>query len=118
MSATMIEVDPVLDLNQLRERSLNDDEITRAVVNIFLRECPGWLDALRRGLRERNLKQLRLLGHLISGTAGTCGAGRLAAAARSLEKASRLEQTSKALDAGQRVLAAAEELEPRMRELL
>jgi HPt (histidine-containing phosphotransfer) domain-containing protein len=118
MSATISGVDTVLDVNQLRERTLGDDEVARAVVHIFLRECPAWRERLHTGLRERDMKQLRLLGNLIYGTAGTCGAGRLAAAARALEEAGRHEQPARAIYAAQLVLAATDELEPRMRELL
>jgi len=120
MSATMTAAgaEVILDVARLRERTCNDDSIMREVVRIFLSECPRWMEALRVGAMAGDLKVLRLTAHLIGGTAGTCGALKLAGLARRLEEKGKRGDGEGTAELADEILAAAEELEPRMRELL
>jgi HPt (histidine-containing phosphotransfer) domain-containing protein len=118
MSATALAGDAVLDVGRLRERTCHDDDILKEVVRIFLNECPGWMESLRRAVRERDVTRLRQTAHLIGGTSGTCGAMRLSGLARRLEELGKRDDLEGAEALAEGILAAAAELEPLLRELL
>src|SRR5688572_22775707 len=110
--------DGILDVAQLRERTLGDEELLRGVVGIFLAELPGWLEAVRQAVEAGDPDKLCRAAHLVAGTGGTCGANRLSESARRLEEMGKEGRMEGAAAEAERLHEAAAELEPRLRELL
>ncbi len=117
-AAAMAGQDVVLDVARLRDRTCNDEDLLREVVRIFLEECPRWMEALRAGVAAGDLRELRATAHIITGTAGTCGAVRLAGLARRLEDKGRRGEAEGTEVLAEEIQEAAEELGPRLRDLL
>jgi HPt (histidine-containing phosphotransfer) domain-containing protein len=108
----------VLDLGRFRERTLHDEEILREVAEVFLGELPRWVEELRGAVASADLSRLRLTAHLAAGTAATCGAARLSAAARRLEEQAKRGWPEEASRLVEEVAVAAEEVAPVVSGLL
>jgi signal transduction histidine kinase/DNA-binding response OmpR family regulator/HPt (histidine-containing phosphotransfer) domain-containing protein len=89
-----------LDTAALRRRLLNDDQLIRALLTVFLGDCPPQLTELERTVEQRDATAIRRVAHALKGAAGNISAPRLFEAARLLEEmgaAGRLENVESCL---------------------
>ncbi len=105
---------PVLDRAAVLGRVSHDRELLGQVTEMFLRECPRQLAALRQSLAQGDAAALVRGAHALKGTAGSLGATAAAWAALALETAGRRGD----LDEGAATLAGLEAEVSRFREAL
>ncbi len=76
----------IFDEKALLERVMNDPEVAREAIQVFLEETPARVESLRRALTDGQVSvQLELL-HKIEGSGANLGCAMLAGCARDLEK--------------------------------
>ncbi len=78
---------PALDLEQLRESTLDDVEFGRELVRVFSQQTEEQLTAMEAALAGRAVDALRALAHRLKGGALALGALRVRAEAAALEDA-------------------------------
>lgn len=79
----------VLDRDGLLERSMDDPELARAVLEAFIEESGELSAALSRALREADLQASCAAAHSLRGAAGNSGAVRVREVANDIEKCAR-----------------------------
>jgi CheY-like chemotaxis protein/HPt (histidine-containing phosphotransfer) domain-containing protein len=79
----------------LRRRLMEDEEIVRVVIETFLNDIPGQLDALRSAVEAEDARQAELLAHRIKGAAGNVSAIALETVASEMEQAARAEDVGR-----------------------
>jgi len=84
----------VFDYPKMLERVMGDEDLAKAVMETFLEEMPGLVDALRQGVREGDMGRIQLYAHSIKGSAANFGLDGFCAAA------GRIEAAAKAKDPG------------------
>lgn len=109
---------PALDLAELRKRTDGDDGLLRAVVELFLSECPGWVAQLEEAVRKRDTAAVRAIAHRLGGTAATVGAMRTSKAAYGMETACKWGRAAELEGLLSELTAAADEAFPLFRDLV
>jgi two-component system sensor histidine kinase/response regulator len=75
-----------VDLVSLARRLGNDEALIADVVQLFLRDCPQRLTAIRAAIDAADATALRAAAHGLKGSAANLSAGGLCEAARTLER--------------------------------
>ena len=83
--ATAPAASPPIDYAALLERLGNDEDLLRAVVPLFLEDCPPRLSAIESAVRARDAVKIRSEAHGLRGAAGNLAAIGLSEAAQVLE---------------------------------
>jgi HPt (histidine-containing phosphotransfer) domain-containing protein len=73
------------DRAALLQRIEGDTELLDEVLQIFLNDCPGMLEKIKRAAAERDAKALMFTAHALKGAAGNVCASRICAVALKLE---------------------------------
>jgi len=76
-----------LDWYDVLERCAQDEDLVDALVETFLTDSPGHVEALRQAATAGDAPQVRSVAHMLKGSAGAIGAKPLAAAMLAMEKA-------------------------------
>jgi signal transduction histidine kinase/CheY-like chemotaxis protein len=82
---TAIAAPVTFDADALRHRLSGDDELMTDLIQVFLKDLPVRLAAIRTAVTDRNAEGLRTAAHALKGAAGNLSAGRLFEAAGVLE---------------------------------
>jgi HPt (histidine-containing phosphotransfer) domain-containing protein len=106
-------VDPEV-LRRLLESMGGDEEFIAELIEQFLTDTPGLVEAARTGLETGDVDEVRLAAHTLKSNAATFGAHELAERSRGLEEAAKAGAIP---DGADQVEAIAEELD-RVREQL
>ena len=77
----------VFDREGMLERLMNDEEMARVVIEIFLDDMPCQIDSLRRYLDASDASGAARQAHLLRGAAATVGGEALCALACEMENA-------------------------------
>ena len=80
---------PVLDLDKLRERFDDDEELLAEIFAVFASEAPGRRSGMEAALAAGDLAKLAGMAHSLKGVAATMFAEPLRQAAYALELAAR-----------------------------
>ena len=80
---------PLLDLDKLRERFDNDEELLAEIFAVFASEAPGRRSGMEAALAGGDLPNLAGMAHSLKGVAATMFAEPLRQAAYALELAAR-----------------------------
>jgi len=94
-----------------------DAALAAALATLFLSECPGQLEAVRRAVAAGDAKALEQSAHLLRGSVGNFVASEATAAAGRLEAFGRTGDLSQAAGAPRALEAALERLTPALREI-
>jgi len=95
----------VFDMEILMQRVFGDREFLKELIDIFLKDTPVHINALRTAYRAKELTELQRLAHTIKGSSGNFAAGNLQKAALSLEqtcKAGDIKNAGTLIDAVER----------------
>ncbi len=79
----------VLDLEELRQRLDNDEELVAEIVELFLDDTPRQIAALEDALARADGEVVRERAHTLKGTAANMGATELRETAGRMEEAAR-----------------------------
>lgn len=86
---------------KLLEEEYDDaPEILEEIVDIFLDETPGRLEAMREGLEHQDMSKVAHAAHKLANTSGTLKAHTALSAARELEHHARAKRRDEAETAG------------------
>jgi len=77
---------PVLDLDFLKERTGDDPELVKELLEIFLADIPRRFAGLRRAVDDMDADQIRILAHSIKGSAMLLGAQQVVEASAIIEE--------------------------------
>ncbi|OGV60905.1 MAG: hypothetical protein A2X45_06085 [Lentisphaerae bacterium GWF2_50_93] len=77
----------VFDLDTLMERVFNDKEFLRELVELFFKDTPVHIRALRNAYNDKDMLEIQRIAHTVKGSAGNFAAGSLQKTALSLEHA-------------------------------
>lgn len=108
---------PPLNAEAFLRNLRGDTALAAAMAALFLRECPGQLDAVRRAVAAGEAEALEQAAHLLKGTVGNFMAAEATAAAARLEAFGRSRDLSQAAGALRALEAAIERLTPALQEL-
>jgi HPt (histidine-containing phosphotransfer) domain-containing protein len=75
-----------LDTAALRRRMLDDHQLIRTLLTVFLADCPPHLVALQEAVAQRDATAIRRVAHALKGAAGNISAPRLFESARLMEE--------------------------------
>ena len=75
----------VLDLNQLREVTLNDEELIREILDSLVNDTDRQLVLLDQAIRDHDAQRIMRLAHYSKGACANIGANVLAALLKRLE---------------------------------
>ena len=81
--------DEPVNLDHIRETTLNDEEFIGELIDIFLDDSPNQLDALRQAVESSQVGHAAEVAHRLKGASGNMGAESLAALCRQLEECGR-----------------------------
>jgi two-component system sensor histidine kinase/response regulator len=87
-----IDESPILDdavLAELRESTGDDDDFLRELVETYVGEATGYLEAMRAAASEADAAAIVRPAHTLKSSSATVGAMRLAAISRGIEEAGR-----------------------------
>jgi CheY-like chemotaxis protein len=101
---------PVLDMDDLLERTGGDVALAQELMVIFTREAPQELAGIRSAIEEGDFGPVAAAAHELKGSAANMGAGAVRAAAVELEQAAKDQKTEVANEAADRLEAAVERL--------
>jgi HPt (histidine-containing phosphotransfer) domain-containing protein len=104
------EVMPVFDRSALMEQLGGDEQLAREIVDLFLRDCPLQLSAIRTALDAGDTREVYVVAHTLKGAASTLAAAEVAQAAHTLERICRDGQAHGSVDAWQVLETAAARL--------
>jgi HPt (histidine-containing phosphotransfer) domain-containing protein len=79
----------VFDRSALMEQLGGDEQLAREVVDLFLRDCPLQLSAIRTALDAGDAQEVYVVAHTLKGAASTLAATEVARAAHTLEQLGR-----------------------------
>ena len=79
----------MLNLTEIRDRLMNNDDLVKEVIDIFMEDTPARLVALRASLSSGDMENATLQSHSIKGAAATVSAERMREVALDMEKACR-----------------------------
>lgn len=80
---------PVLDEAGLRDRTCDDEELLREVIDLFVQETPTHEQEVRSALQTGDMDLLGRAMHAIKGTAGNMGGARV------LDLSGKIEESTK-----------------------
>lgn len=86
------EKDPVnglIDMDMLRERVDQDEELLQALLMMFLEECPNSLEKIRHALAAHQIEELHSLSHTLKGMCQNLSIQSMQTVAAQMEQASR-----------------------------
>ena len=95
----------VIDLNEVLERVQNDHELLIELLDIFLEDCPGKINAIKESVAKKDFMQLRDIAHSMKGASGNISAKKIHAIFLQIEQmaknndASAIPQCLEELDA-------------------
>jgi len=104
---------PVLDIEGMRERLGDDDELVAEIIRLYLDDAPLRLESMASAIRARDSARLGAEAHTLKGSASALSAQRVVDAALALELSAKTddfglaEQRFAALTAEAERLAAA-----------
>ena len=75
----------VLDRRQLRDVSLDDDELMRDLLDTLLEDAARQMSQIERAIRERDPDRCRRLAHYVKGACANLGANAAVAVLRRME---------------------------------
>lgn len=81
----LLENDPVFNRKEFVARMMDDEDIAREVVSVFLNDIPLRIAEINEVLEEKNAEKLRAAAHQLKGSAANIGATRLYKIAMKLE---------------------------------
>lgn len=87
---------PLLELEKLRQRFDEDDELLAEIFQVFIAEAPDRRKAMETALAAGDLDGLSRLAHSLKGVAGTMFAEPLRQAAYALEKGAKAGDAAEA----------------------
>jgi HPt (histidine-containing phosphotransfer) domain-containing protein len=108
---------PPLDVEAFLRNVRGDTALAAAMASLFLTECPGQLEAVRRAVASGDARALEEAAHLLKGTVGNFVASEATAAAARLEAYGRSGNVTMAPDALLALEAALERLTPALMEI-
>jgi len=73
------------DFSVLSERLMNDEDMVKEVISVFLEDTPKEIVSLRDALSLKDAEKVRNVAHSVKGAAGSIGASSLQELARQLE---------------------------------
>jgi two-component system sensor histidine kinase/response regulator len=73
------------DVEEMRQRLGDDDELIADVIHMFIEDCPGTVKAIAAALDVADAARVRALAHALKGSASTLSAHGVADAAHALE---------------------------------
>ncbi len=76
---------PAIDVEEMRHRLGDDDELVADIVALFLADCPQRVAAIKAAVAERDLLAIRATAHALKGSAVNMSAAPLAECAGALE---------------------------------
>jgi signal transduction histidine kinase/CheY-like chemotaxis protein/HPt (histidine-containing phosphotransfer) domain-containing protein len=79
----------IFDAHILRKRLMGDEGLVRAIIEAFLSDIPGQIDALHPCVEAKDCGRAEQLAHKIKGAAGNVGAVGLQKIAQTMEEAAR-----------------------------
>ena len=74
-----------LDVEEMRRRLADDDELIADVIRLFLEECPARVHAIAAALESADAGQVQTVAHALRGSASMLAAHGVANAAHTLE---------------------------------
>jgi HPt (histidine-containing phosphotransfer) domain-containing protein len=74
-------------------------ELLRELVGVFLEECPGWLNDIKRAIAEADAAKVKRAAHTLKGAVDHCGASSAFDAALRLERMGREGDLTRAEEA-------------------
>ena len=81
--------DEPVNLDHIREATLNDEEFIGELIDVFLEDSPKQLDALRQAVESSHVGHAAEVAHRLKGASGNMGADSLSALCRQLEECGR-----------------------------
>ena len=84
--------DKPVNIDHIREATLNDEEFIGELIDVFLDDSPNQLDALRRAVESRRGTLAAEAAHRLKGASGNMGAESLSALCHRLEECGLEEQ--------------------------
>ena len=78
--------DEPVNLDRIREATLNDEEFIGELIDLFLEDSPNQLDALRQAVESSHVEHAAEAAHRLKGASGNMGADSLSALCRQLEE--------------------------------
>lgn len=82
----VIDPDIVLDRQQLREVTLDDEELMREILSALIDDTSRQIQLLDQAIRERNPQVCARLAHYSKGACANVGANRAAALLKQIER--------------------------------
>jgi two-component system, sensor histidine kinase and response regulator len=80
---------PAVNLQEVRERLMNNDELVKLIIDAFIEDTPKRLASLRESLSAGDAAGATLQSHSIKGAASTVSAERMRRVAAEMEEACR-----------------------------
>lgn len=77
----------VFDRDALLERAMNDEELVRKLIGMFLKDLPKQITALKENVQSMNFENVKWYAHYIKGSSANIGAIALSTVAANMEKA-------------------------------
>jgi len=93
----------VLDLEELRQRLDNDEELVAEIVELFLDDTPRQIAALEDALARGDGEVVRERAHTLKGAAANMGAAELRETAGRMEEAARNGRLAEATELADRI---------------
>ena len=84
--------DEPVNLDHIREATLNDEEFMGELIDVFLDDSPNQLDALRQAVESSQAGRAAEVAHRLKGAGGNMGAESLTALCRQLEECGREQE--------------------------
>ncbi len=81
-----------VNVEHIREATMGDDEFLAELIDLFLDDTPGQLEALRKAVRAGDAESAASAAHRLKGSSGNLGAESLSALCLHVEKSSRGQQ--------------------------
>jgi HPt (histidine-containing phosphotransfer) domain-containing protein len=100
----------VFDRNALMEQLGGDQQLAREVIDLFLRDCPVQLSAIKAALDQGDAREVYVMAHTLKGAASTLAAGEVAEAAHALEQLGRDGEVHDSVKAWRTLETAADRL--------
>jgi len=89
---------PIFDKDDFLERTMNDAELGRQVLEMFHETGSGLLSSLEEAIKNEHIEEIMRIAHSLKGSSGNVGAKRLSDIALLLEKMSKEGKPSEILE--------------------
>ena len=93
----------VFDIKDALDRVEGDRDLLEEIARIFMGECPGNMDAIRKALFAGDARLLERLAHTIKGAAANLSAAAVSAAAFKLEKLAAADNLAEARESAEKL---------------